>query len=156
MAERKTFTVENARLIFRNFGGRETMYNRRGDRNFAVELEENAAQQMFADGWNVKWPKPGEEEEITRAPYIPIALRFDILPPKIIVITSTARTQLKEESVEMLDSADILVADLKCNGSEWEVNGKTGIKAYLKSMYVTLDEDELDRKYAVQEHGGNH
>jgi hypothetical protein len=152
MSDRKTFMVEGGRLIFRNFAGRESMYNTRGERNFAVELDEQVAQQMAADGWNVKFPEPGgEDAEITRAPHISVALRFDILPPKIIMITSTARTPLKEDTVELLDWADISNADLIANGSEWSVGGKSGIKAYLKSLYVTIEEDELDRKYAAQE-----
>lgn len=150
MADRKTFMVEGGRIIFRNFSGRETMYNTRGSRNFAVELEEDAARKMLEDGWNVKFPEPGEEEE-TRAPHIQVALRFDILPPKIIMITSTARTVLKEDTVELLDWADIKNADLIANGSEWSVGGKSGIKAYLKSLYITVEEDELERKYALQE-----
>ncbi len=46
----KTFMVEDARLIFRNFAGKEGQYNREGDRNFAVILPDDVAEQMEKDG----------------------------------------------------------------------------------------------------------
>jgi hypothetical protein len=48
----------------------------------------------------------------------------------------------------MLDWADIKSSDLICRAYEWDVNGKTGIKAYLQSLFVTIEEDYLDRKYS--------
>lgn len=39
MAKSK-IVMENARLIFRNFEGREEQYNRKGDRNFGLVIED--------------------------------------------------------------------------------------------------------------------
>jgi hypothetical protein len=50
----------------------------------------------------------------------------------------------------MLDWAEFENIDLIVSGYDWDVNGKQGTKAYLKKMYVTLVEDELDRKYATR------
>ena len=148
--EAKTFMVEDARLIFRNFSGKEGQYNREGDRNFSVILTDEAAEQMLKDGWNVKYLASREEDE-TDTPYISVAVNFNQRPPRIVMITSTARTHLNEESVAVLDWADIRTCDMIARAYNWEVNGKTGVKAYLQSMFITIEEDELERKYAVQE-----
>lgn len=146
----KTFMIEDARIIFRNFSGKEGQYNREGDRNFAVILNEEVAQQMLIDGWNVRYLEPREEGD-EPAPYISIAVNFNNRPPRVMLLTSTSRTQLDESSVEVLDWADIKTADLIARGYDWTVNGKSGTKAYLQSLFVTIEEDALERKYAIHE-----
>jgi hypothetical protein len=61
MPAENTVLMEGVRIIFRNFAGKEGQYNREGDRNFGVILPDDVAQQMLADGWNVKYLKPREE-----------------------------------------------------------------------------------------------
>lgn len=151
MPEANTFMIENAKIIFRNFEGKEGQYNRNGDRNFAVIIpDEKTAQNMLKDGWNVKYLQPREEgDEAT--PYIQVAVSYKNRPPRIIMMTSTARTPLTEDNVEILDWTDIKSSDLICRAYEWDVNGKTGVKAYLQSLFVTIEEDYLERKYAVND-----
>ena len=143
-----TVLMEGVRIIFRNFAGKEGQYNREGDRNFAVLLDEETAAAMDADGWNVKWLKPRSEEEGEEPqPYLPISVNFKGRPPRIVVITSRGRNNLDESQVEMLDWADIINVDLIVRPYEWTVNQKSGIKAYLQSLYVTIQEDPLEIKY---------
>ena len=148
--EAKTFMVEDARIIFRNFAGKEGQYNREGDRNFAVVLPEDVASEMLADGWNVRYLQPREDGDVP-TPYISVAVNFTNQPPRVVLLTSTARSHLSEDTVEVLDWADIQKADLIARGYDWEVNGKSGTKAYLQSLFVTIEEDELERKYAINE-----
>jgi hypothetical protein len=150
MPDVKTFMVEDARIIFRNFAGKEGQYNREGDRNFAVVLPADIADQMLRDGWNVRFLDAREEGDEPTA-YISVAVNFSNRPPRIMLLTSTSRTQLDEKSVEVLDWADIRTADLIARGYDWTVNGKTGTKAYLQSLFVTIEEDALERKYAIHD-----
>jgi hypothetical protein len=133
-----TVLMEGVRIIFRNFAG-----------NFAVLLEDKTDQEMAEDNWNVKWLQPrGEEEEETPQAYLPISVNFKGRPPRIVMITSRGRTHLDEDSIEMLDWANILNVDLIVRPYEWTVNQKSGVKAYLQSIYVTIEEDALELKYS--------
>lgn len=142
-----TLIMEDARIVFRNFAGAEGMYNREGDRNFCVLLEDELAEQMLQDGWNIKRLKPREGEE-TGTAYIQVSVGFKGRPPRMVMITSQGRTDLGEDECVLLDWADIERADLIIRPYHWNVNGRTGVKAYLKSIFVVIHEDYLELKYA--------
>lgn len=142
-----TLIMEDARIVFRNFAGKEGMYNRDGDRNFCVLLEDDLAADMLQDGWNVKRLKPREGEEQGTA-YIQVSVGFKGRPPRIVMIASQGRTDLGEDECILLDWADIDKVDLIIRPYHWNVNGRTGIKAYLKSIFVVINEDYLELKYA--------
>lgn len=143
-----TVFIEDAKIVMRNFAGAEGQYNRAGDRNFGVLLPKDVAEAMLEDGWNVKYLKVREEGDEPQA-WIAVSASFDNRPPKIIQVTSKGRNIISEDLVETLDYADFAMVDLILNPSRWVVGDKSGIKAYLKSMVVTLNEDELDLKYAL-------
>lgn len=142
-----TLIMEDARVVFRNFAGAEGMYNREGDRNFCVLLEDDLAEDMRADGWNIKRLKPrGDDEQGTA--YIQVSVGFKGRPPRMVMITSKGRVELDEDSCILLDWADIEKVDLIIRPYHWIVNGRTGVKAYLKSIFVVIHEDYLELKYA--------
>lgn len=161
--ERKTFMVEDGTLHWRNFAGIEKPpYNPAGVRTFCVDLDPAIVEDMIKDGWNVKFHKFRDDDEPTRGsdeldldrPFIQVRARYDKgRKPRIVMITSTSRTNLTEDTIEILDMVDIETVDLIVNGSYYEMNGKSGLKAYLQSMFITIREDALELKYKINEEG---
>lgn len=146
-------TLEDITIAFRNFAGKEDMYNRQGDRNFAIILEPDVAASLLKDGWNVKYLKARDEGDEAQ-PYIQVAVSYRNKPPKICMVTSKSMTYLTEDEVELLDWADIETADCTLNPYEWAVGDKHGTKAYLHALYVKIEEDYLQAKWTafVEDH----
>lgn len=143
--------VEDARIIFRNFAGEEKQYNPAGERNFALVIDNRIAPAMMEDGWNVKYLKAREEGEEPQA-MLKVKVSYKRKPPTVVLVTmkgnQKVRTTLPEDMIEMLDYIDIAKVDLVVNPSWYDFNGRQGYSAYLKSIYVTMLQDDLELKYA--------
>lgn len=149
MAQAQPLTFEDCRMVFKNFSGKEGKFNREGDRNFCLLVDHESAAQMAADGWNIKELQPREEGDPTQ-PYLKVKVNFpkNNRPPRVVLVTQRGKTELDEDTIGMIDWADIKHVDLIIRPYDWEVSGNTGRSAYLKSLFVTINEDELDLKYA--------
>ena len=54
-APRGILQIDDARIIFKNFEGRGDKFNREGDRNFSLLIEDpDTADAMIKEGWNVR------------------------------------------------------------------------------------------------------
>lgn len=143
---RDNIMMENARICFRNFSGAAGKFNAEGRRNFCVLIDKDLADKLEHDGWNVRYLTPREEDDEPQA-YMQVGIRYGNYPPKIYLVTSRGKTLLDEEKLSILDWAEIENVDLVLRPYNWNVSGKSGVKAYVKSMYVKIVEDELERKY---------
>ena len=148
MAYKKTnnIMIEDARLIFKNFSGEESKFNRAGNKNFCVVLDHDMADDLAAEGWNIKYLRPREDGE-EPTPYLQVTVAYGNIPPKVIMIAGRNKTPLDSVSIGTLDYAEIANVDLVIRPYNWEVNGKQGIKAYLKTMYVEIEQDAFASKY---------
>lgn len=148
-----SISIENARILpgnFRNFSGKESKFNTAGDRNFCVELDPELAEELKAEGWNIKYLRPRTEDD-EPTPYTQVKIKYGYRPPVVFIISGKVKTEItEEEDLDMLDWADIEHVDLVIRPYEWEAHGTHGVKGYLKTMYVTISKDEFADKYAEQ------
>lgn len=143
--------IDDARIIYRNFRGEGSKYNREGDRNFAVIIpNQEIADKLIEDGWNVKIKPPRDEEE---DPFIslPVKVKFNGNGPHIYIQSGRSMVKLDEETVEQIDDLDISSVYLDIRPYEWEVNGKTGKTAYLQSMKVVQRIDRFAAEFVNTE-----
>lgn len=134
--------IDDARIIYRNLRGEGSKYNREGDRNFAVIIpEQEMADALIDEGWNVKIKPPREEGEDPFM-FLPVKVKFNERGPRVYLQTGTKKNRLEEDTVSLIDDIDIAGVDLDIRPFDWNVNGKQGRTAYLQAMLVV---QELDR-----------
>ena len=142
--------IDDARIIYRNFSGAPSKFNREGDRNFAVVIpDRELADRLVEDGWNVKIK---EFEDGDCLITLPVKIKFNERGPVVYLRSGGNCRKLKEQTISILDKIDILSVDMDIRPYDWEVNGKTGRTAYLQSIRVTQEVDRFAEEYAEEEY----
>lgn len=146
---RENLVIEDARLIFKNFTGREErsrtdgrVVNMEGTKKFGVIVPEDIVDQLVEDGWNVKILAPREEGD-EPAHYLSVNISDRFFTPKITMYTKRNSVDLNMETCGQIDYADIISADVVL-----EPASQPGRNPYLRDLRVVIQESRLDEKYA--------
>ena len=139
--------IEDARIIYRNFAGIGSKFNREGDRNFAVIIpDEDAANILRENGYVVKIKPPRDEDE-SPFMYLPVKIKFNNRGPSAYVVSGNSVTRLNEDTIGMIDEIDISSVNMDLRPYDWEVNGQTGRTAYLQAIEVVQNIDRFGARY---------
>lgn len=135
--------IQGAHIVKRNFAGHAEDYNREGNRYFTIRIDDPAlAESLLADGWKIREGKKRNEDDDPRW-FMDVKVAFnDYFPTKICMYSGKTRRELNEDTCAILDRARILNADMTIRARYWEVQGKTGYKAYLKVLHATIEEED--------------
>lgn len=148
MSNVNNINIEGATIIWKNFSGERDKFNP-GKRGFSVVIDDAVmADELRQEGWNIKerplmeGADPSEQEWT-----LPVKLNMNRYT-QVWLIVGNHKTLLDENTVAQLDVVDIIDCDISIRPYEWEMSGRTGITAYVDSMYVTIRENKFAEKYA--------
>ena len=145
--------IDGRDIIFKNFEGRGDKFNREGDRNFSLRINNrDTADALIAQGWNVKI-KPARDEDEDDFMRLPIKVKFTDYGPKVYLWTGNTRNELDEETIECLDNIEIESVNMDIRPYDWNVNGASGRTAYLQVIEVYQRVDRFAARYAAMTEG---
>lgn len=144
--------VENAVLMFRNFGGNPTNFNPNGGkRTFSLCLPKEWADILRQDLWNVKERQLEEGDVIYHTEIV--VNENSQFPPKLYLLSEydgkKTMTLLKPEQYKKLDQDMIVGLDLEIHPFEHGRGTPGSKKGYLKNLWATLQSvNDFGGKYA--------
>lgn len=141
--------------LFRNFRGEKRKYNDEGKRNFnlALDLPEDALDELAATGLKIKERQPRDEE------YGDQPLRFVKVnvayggqqPPNLYLVSGKKMKELSQNELALLDTARFTNVDLVIRTYHRDEETTT---LYLQKGYFTIEQDPISAKYADLEIDG--
>lgn len=137
---------EDARIGKKNFKGELTDFGEDKGRTFRIYFTEDPdrAHELAALGYNIKGGDPIPETNEFYPTYLEVGVQWGKYPPEVWIVNGTADNEPRSINEQMLGSLDSLRfsrADVIVRPYEWKVGPKTGTKAYLKKIYVTIDKE---------------
>jgi len=149
--------IENADVFRLNLGGNERtdsrgkVVNKGGTRNLCIRLDNEIAEQMRDEGWNVKILPPREDGDEAHY-FISAEVRFRPMRPSIYLVSGNKKTLLDEDTIECLDNSRFKEVSLRIHPRVWvNDNGEEKIKAFLSEAYFVVNLSNIGRKFADYE-----
>ena len=141
--------IDDARIKFRNFSGKEDQFNRDGKRSFCWIIDDpDLADELAARGWNVKI-RPARDEDADADMFMKVNVNYSAsgYGPRVYLKSGDAQVMLDSESINRLDEISIESVDMDIRAYDWEYAGRTGRTAYLNSIRVTQRMDRFADDY---------
>jgi hypothetical protein len=149
-------SIDDARIIWKNFAGRGDRFNREGDRNFNLVIPDQdtcdallADKNQYGDSWNVKIKPPREEGDIPFM-HMLVKVKFNGRGPNVYLVSGNRQVALTEDTIGCLDDIDIVSVDLDIRPYDDKLpNGNSFRTAYLSAMRVhqRMDRFAADEEY---------
>lgn len=136
----RSLVIKDAEIYFKNFRGKELPYNPGGKRMFCVRIDGRKAKKLKKEGWAIKEMYINKSQTKKRW-YLPVTI-YDTwadtaLNSRVFAIIRSGDlhlcNQLSHRSMGLLDIAKIINSRMVIRGYEWNIRGKQGIKAYLRT-----------------------
>lgn len=149
---RGTLQIDNARIIWTNFAGKEKQYDREGDRNFTLVFDdEELVDELIDKGWNIR-KRVTTDENGDDSLFMTMKVKLSYRPdgsggPKAYLWSNGHRTVLDDESIGCLDQIDRGEVNLDIRPHDWEYHGKTGRTARLNVIEVFQNVDRFEERY---------
>ena len=152
IARNEHLLIDDARIVFRNFAGVGTEFNREGDRNFTWVIENpELAEELKHRGWNVRTRPPRDPDG---EPEYLLAVKVKMTGSTVIKLVRPGNrpVEISEDNLKCLDYMDIERIDMDIRPYDWVINEgkkaeKRGRAAYLQTMYVTQSVDRFAERY---------
>lgn len=146
--------IDGCRITHKNFRGEGSKFNREGDRNFSIIIDnQDLADDLMDQGWNVKIKPPREVGEEPFM-YLPVKVKYSGFGPVAYLKTGNRVNKLDEDSIFCLDEVDIENVDVDIRPYDWEFSGKQGRTAYLQAIHVTQRMDRFAARHHVDDMPG--
>ena len=139
-----TLSLDDVKLVKRNFSGKTDDYNDRGERTCLIVIDSVLAEQkgfdsveamvaaLQEDEWKVGWFKQKDEDD-EREAFLPVkAVYGDRKQPNIYIRAGKTSTLLTDETVGSLDYAEIEKVDVILLRHFWTYNGRNGYNNYIQ------------------------
>lgn len=146
---RVSYRFRNCHLMFSNFEGKEGRYNDEGARNFNIRLNQKDADYLTDEGFRVR-PVPPKDPDAEPLFLLKVNVMFkddpkDSRNPKILLKNNHGNKKLDENSVQILDWADIENVNVSINPYNSPKNDHT--TAYLNMLIAQMHEDPFEAEF---------